>query len=116
MKLHQAPKAKEILKKFYCWFDYSQLVELIVMKLRYDAENYREHSFCVDVDIKAEQMIKCANFLEKSYDDMNYHDERQEGDKKYGVDYNAREIYNDQIKDLKIALDIIEKNLFSWWD
>lgn len=112
MKAHQAPKAKEVLKSFYCWYDYSQFMELIVMKLRYDAENYRENSWSVDADIRAEEMIKCANFLEESSNDMNYYDEIPDDHSISKLD----EVYKLQQRDLKVALNIIKDNVFGWWD
>lgn len=113
MRAHRAPKAKDVLKLFYCWFDYSQLIELICMKLRYDAENYREYGICVDADKRAEKMIECANFLERASDDMNYVKEFWEEGVEDGY---HNEVYRLQSEDLKHALEIIEDNLYDWWD
>ena len=100
-------KNKKILKKFQDWNDYSNLIDLLIMKLEYDAWHYENEGHCKVSDNIAKQMRECAKYLKKSSDDMNYSKE---------TDCNWAEMSVLQQKDLEKALDIIKDNLFNWWD
>ena len=100
-------KNKNITKKFKDWDDYTNFIDLLVMKLEYDAWHYENKGHCDGSDNIAKQMKECAKYLKKCADDMNYSKE---------TNCNWEEMTVLQRKDLEKALGIIKDNLFSWWD
>lgn len=98
---------EKILRKFQAWSDYSNLIDLLVMKLEYDAYHYENNGHCTGSGDLSKQMKECAKYLKKCSDDMNYEKE---------ANCNWDEMIILQRKDLEKALSIIKDNLFRWWD